>query len=65
MIAIFVFTLFMMLWLGWVFLAPFILCWVWNLFLPLVWKTAPHLTYWPAFAGLLLISIIGGLFRRS
>jgi hypothetical protein len=39
--------------------------WAWNTFMPLVWATAPKLTFWAAFAFGVLISTLRGIFHFS
>lgn len=46
-------------------LSAVIVMWAWNLFMPLVWASAPKLTFWAAFAFGCLVSTLRGIFHFS
>jgi len=53
-IVVLVFALYAALW----FLGAALLMFAWNMFMPLVWASAPHLSYWAALGLTVLISIV-------
>lgn len=46
----------------WILLWPFVIMIAWNAFIPAV-LGGPVITYWQAFAGWILVNVIGGAFR--
>jgi len=51
--------------ISYIFVFPLLLCWAWNLVAPVFWVTAPHLSYWQAFAITIIAGFIGGIFSRK
>ncbi len=58
-------ALFLLLIVGLMALSAVIVMWAWNLFMPLVWASAPKLTFWAAFAFGCLVSTLRGIFHFS
>lgn len=50
---------------AWFFLWPALLAWSWNHAMPIMWHHAPHVGYWQAFAGWVLLNVASMPFRKK
>ena len=44
--------------------STFVFRWAWNTFVPKVWEDAYILNFWESLAAVVLINIIGSMFRK-
>ena len=48
---------------GWVFLSGLLIMWLWNWIIVWLIPSVPVITYWKAFGVMLILNIIGGIFK--
>jgi hypothetical protein len=53
------------IWAGLTTIVAVLFMWAWNLFMPLVWATAPKIGFWHAIAAGFLLGAIKGIFQFS
>ena len=52
-----------LLWLSLTLFGGLLLTWAWNLLMPTLWHAAPMLSYWQGVAGVVLLQVLGNLFK--
>lgn len=55
----------LLLWAGLTALGALFFMWAWNLLMPLLWHSAPHIGFWHAVAAGILIGTIKGIIQFS